>query len=101
MTQSYLLNLAQYRSEQLTVGVKVCTPDQMFNHATWTQRETFENELGCQEFYFTELDPGSPYYDSHFFTVEQSAAYYIDGQIFGLMHAYQEATTTPGRMVKS
>ena len=34
MTQSYLLNLAQYRSEQLTVGVRVCTPDQMFNHAS-------------------------------------------------------------------
>ena len=44
MSQSYLLALSQYRSEQLAVGVKVCTPDQMFSHAEWSKRGTFQQE---------------------------------------------------------
>jgi hypothetical protein len=100
MSQSYLLALSQYRSEQLAVGQKVCTPDQMFAHGEWTKRETFQQELGCNVFYFPEMDPGSAYFDSGFFTVEQTAAYHIDGQLFGLRHAYREADASPGRMVR-
>jgi hypothetical protein len=72
----------------------------MFSHAEWSKRETFQQELGCSVFYFPEMDPGSAYFDSDFFTVEQTAAYHIDGQLFGLRHAYREADASPGRMVR-
>jgi hypothetical protein len=100
MSQAYLLAMSQYRAEQLAVGQKVCTPDQMFTHKEWSKRETFQQEVGCSVFYFPEMDPGSTYYDSGFFTVEQTAAYHIDGQLFGLRHAYREADSIPGRLAR-